>query len=144
MIGIDVPGSLLQAIVAWPAETVRHGLSCLQAAEFLYETRLLPEIDYRCKHALTHEVAYGSLLQERRRRLHARIVEALEALYADHVAEQVERCVHHALAGVQLFLSGSTAALGQAYALSGRVGEALPLLELDHEEAAHSERYADG
>jgi hypothetical protein len=71
-------------------------------------------------------------------------VEALEALYADHVAEQVERCVHHALAGVQLFLSGSTAALGQAYALSGRVGEALPLLELDHEEAAHSERYADG
>ena len=71
----------------------------LQAAEFLYETRLFPELDYTFKHALTHEVAYGSLLQERRRVLHARIVEALEALYADRLAEQVERLAHHALRG---------------------------------------------
>ena len=52
----------------------------LQAAEFLYETRLFPEQEYTFKHALTHEVAYGSLLLERRRGLHARIVEAIEAL----------------------------------------------------------------
>ena len=39
-----------------------------------------PEREYTFKHALTHEVAYSSLLQERRRVLHARIVEALEAL----------------------------------------------------------------
>ena len=52
----------------------------LQAAEFLYETSLFPERVYTFKHALTHEVAYSSLLQERRRVLHARIVEALEAL----------------------------------------------------------------
>ena len=51
-------------------------LAHLQAAEFLYETRLFPEQEYTFKHALTHEVAYGSLLQERRRVLHARIVEA--------------------------------------------------------------------
>jgi tetratricopeptide (TPR) repeat protein len=51
------------------------------------------------KHALTHEVAYGSLLQERRRALHARIVEALEALYPDRLAEQVERLAHHAFRG---------------------------------------------
>src|SRR5439155_11983072 len=50
-------------------------------------------------HALTHEVAYGSLLHERRRVLHARIVEALEALYAERLAEQVERLAHHALRG---------------------------------------------
>ncbi|HEY5864435.1 MAG TPA: adenylate/guanylate cyclase domain-containing protein, partial [Candidatus Tectomicrobia bacterium] len=49
--------------------------------------------------ALTHEVAYGGLLQERRRVLHARIVEALEALAGDRVAEQVERLAHHALRG---------------------------------------------
>ena len=40
-----------------------------------------PSCEYTFKHALTHEVAYGSLLQERRRALHARIVEALEGLY---------------------------------------------------------------
>src|SRR5262249_55661790 len=71
----------------------------LQAAEFLYETRLFPEQVYTFKHALTHEVAYGSLLQERRRVLHGRIIEALEALDGDRVAEQVERLAHHALRG---------------------------------------------
>ena len=54
---------------------------------------------YTFKHALTHEVAYSSLLQERRHVLHARIVEALEALAGDRVAEQVERLAHHALRG---------------------------------------------
>jgi predicted ATPase len=44
-------------------------------------------------------VAYGSLLQERRRALHARIVEAIEALVGDQVAEQVERLANHALRG---------------------------------------------
>src|SRR4029453_771492 len=51
------------------------------------------------KPALTHEVAYGSLLQERRRSLHARSVEALEALAGERVAEQAERLAHHALRG---------------------------------------------
>ena len=78
---------------------MHRGLAHLQAAEFLYETRLFPEREYTFKHALTHEVAYGSLLQERRRVLHARIVEALEALAGDRVAEQVERLAHHALRG---------------------------------------------
>ena len=68
-------------------------------AEFLYETRLFPEPEYTFKHALTHEVAYGSLLLERRRGLHARLVEALEALAPERVAEQVERLAHHALRG---------------------------------------------
>ena len=54
--------------------------AALQAAEFLYETALFPELEYTFKHALTQEVAYGGLLQERRRALHARIVRAFEAL----------------------------------------------------------------
>ncbi len=44
-------------------------------------------------------MAYGSLLLERRRGLHARLVEALEALAPDRMAEQVERLAHHALRG---------------------------------------------
>ena len=82
-----------------PRTALYRGLAHLQAAEFLYETRLFPERAYTFKHALTHEVAYGSLLQERRRVLHARIVEALEALAGDRLAEQVERLAHHALRG---------------------------------------------
>ena len=80
VIGTEVPLPLLQAIAEVPEEALHRGLAHLQAAEFLYETRLFPEREYTFKHALTHEVAYGSLLQERRRALHARIVEALEAL----------------------------------------------------------------
>jgi hypothetical protein len=68
-------------------------------SEFLHETHLFPDLEYTFKHALTHEVAYDSLLQDRRRALHARIVEAIEALYADRLAEHVERLAHHALRG---------------------------------------------
>ena len=99
VIGTEVPFALLQAIAELPEEALHRGLAHLQAAEFLYETRLFPERDFTFKHALTHEVAYGGLLQERRRALHARIVEALEALAAERVAEQVERLAHHALRG---------------------------------------------
>jgi tetratricopeptide (TPR) repeat protein len=99
VIGTEVPLSLLQAIVEMSEEELRRGLAHLQAAEFLYETSLFPELAYTFKHALTHEVAYGSLLQERRRRLHARIVEGLEVLYPDRLDEQVERLAHHAFRG---------------------------------------------
>jgi predicted ATPase len=78
---------------------VHDGLRQLQAAEFLYETHLVPEHAYTFKHALTHEVAYGSLPQERRRVLHAQIVEVVETLAPDRLAEQVDRLAHHALRG---------------------------------------------
>jgi class 3 adenylate cyclase/tetratricopeptide (TPR) repeat protein len=99
VIGTEVSFPLLQAIAELSEEKLHGGLSHLQAAEFLYETGLFPERVYTFKHALTHEVAYGSLLQERRRVLHARIMEALETLAADEVADQVERLAYHALRG---------------------------------------------
>jgi len=99
VIGTEVPWPLLQAIADTADEALYRSLAQLQAAEFLYETSLFPERAYTFKHALTHEVAYGSLLQERRRTLHARIVEALEALAGDRVDDQVERLAQHALRG---------------------------------------------
>ncbi len=109
VIGTEVPFALLQAIAELPEEALHRGLAHLQAAEFLYETRLFPERDFTFKHALTHEVAYGSLLLERRRVLHARIVEALESArwpkwlgakgFLGSRPEQVERLAHHALRG---------------------------------------------
>jgi class 3 adenylate cyclase/tetratricopeptide (TPR) repeat protein len=99
VIGTEVPWPLLQAIGELPEEALRRALAHLQAAEFLYETRLFPDHEYTFKHALTHEVAYNSLLLERRRGLHARLVEALEAFAPERAAEQVERLAHHALRG---------------------------------------------
>jgi tetratricopeptide (TPR) repeat protein len=99
VIGTEVPWPLLQAIADLPEEGLQRGLAHLQAAEFLYEARLFPERDFTFRHALTHEVAYGSLLHERRRMLHARIVETLEKRAGDRVVEEGERLAHHALRG---------------------------------------------
>jgi len=99
VVGKDVPFTLLQAIVDLPDEALRRGLDHLQAAEFLYETGLFPDLEYTFTHALTHEVTYGGLLQERRRELHARIVDAIETLHRDRLGEHTERLAHHALRG---------------------------------------------
>jgi class 3 adenylate cyclase/tetratricopeptide (TPR) repeat protein len=99
VIGTEVPFALLQAIGELSEAELRRGLGHLQAAEFLYETHLFPELAYTFKHALTHEVAYGSLLLERRQALHAGIVEAIERLYADRLTEQAERLAPHAFRG---------------------------------------------
>src|SRR2546427_548557 len=99
VLGMEVPLALLQVIAELPEETLHRGLTHLQAAEFLYETRLFPERELWFKHALTQQVTYETLLQERRRALHARIVAALEVLAGERVAEQVERLAHHAPRG---------------------------------------------
>ena len=99
VIGKDVPLSLLQAIEDEPEDVLRGRLSRLQAAEFLYERSLFPELEYTFKHALTQEVAYGALLHERRRALHARVVEAIERLASGRDDEHVDQLAHHALRG---------------------------------------------
>ena len=90
---------LLEAIADMPGDAFREGLAQLQTAEFIYETQLFPEIEYTFKHALTHDVAYGSLLAERRRALHARIVSAIERLYGPQLTEHMEILAHHAVRG---------------------------------------------
>jgi tetratricopeptide (TPR) repeat protein len=99
VIGKDVPYAILEPIAELSGEALRRGLGHLQAAEFLYETSLFPDQVYTFKHALTHEVTYGSLLQDRRRTLHGRIVQTIEWLYPDRVPEHVERLAHHAFRG---------------------------------------------
>ena len=99
VIGKDVPFPLLQAIAEMHQDQLHRGLTHLQAAEFLYETSLFPELAYTFAHALTQEVAYGSLLHERRCAIHAQIVDALERRDPDRLREQVERLAHHAFRG---------------------------------------------
>jgi len=95
VIGKEVRFSLLQAIAEESEDAVRSSLARLQAAEFLYETQLFPDLEYTFRHSLTHEVAYGSLLQDRRRALHTRIVEVIERLYADRLHEHAEELAQH-------------------------------------------------
>jgi class 3 adenylate cyclase/predicted ATPase len=95
VIGKDVPFALLKAIADTDEDDLRRGLTNLGAAEFLYETRLFPDLEYTFKHALTYEVAYGTLLHEQRRELHWRIAEAIESVYAVRLSEQLERLAHH-------------------------------------------------
>jgi tetratricopeptide (TPR) repeat protein len=99
VIANEVPWPLLQAIVELPEDTLHRSLAHLQAAEFVYETQLFPERQYTFKHALTHEVAYGSSLHERRCMLHARITEALEAIGSDRLSDHSEQLAHHAFRG---------------------------------------------
>jgi class 3 adenylate cyclase len=99
VVGKDIPFGLLAAIAGLSEDALRDGLAQLQDAEFIYETQIFPELEYTFKHALTHEVAYGSLLADRRRALHASIVEAIERRYAGQLTEHVEALAHHAVRG---------------------------------------------
>jgi class 3 adenylate cyclase/tetratricopeptide (TPR) repeat protein len=98
VIGKDVPSAILAAIAEQPEETLRRGLAHLQETDFLYETQLFPDLEHTFKHALTHEVAYGSLLHDRRRALHARVLAAMEHA-GSRLSLDTERLAHHALKG---------------------------------------------
>jgi class 3 adenylate cyclase/tetratricopeptide (TPR) repeat protein len=97
VIGRDVPFVLLQTVADVGDEALRSGLAHLQSAEFLYEARLFPDLEYTFRHALTHDVAYSGVLQERRRALHLGILEALECRPTEGLTEDVERLARHAL-----------------------------------------------
>jgi class 3 adenylate cyclase/tetratricopeptide (TPR) repeat protein len=147
VVGKDVPFPLLQAVADLPDGELRRGLEHLQTAEFLYEAALFPDLEYSFKHALTNEVTYGGLLQERRKTLHARVVGAIERCYPDRLAEHVERLAYHAVrgelweqavryvrqAGARAFMQSATRAAGayleQAIDALGRTPESTSTLE---------------
>jgi len=101
VIGRDVPGVLLDSIADEDDEPFAARLARLQAAEFLFQTQPEPEAQYTFKHALTHEVAYGALLQETRRGVHGRIVDALEALPPGHFVDQADWLAYHSFRGAR-------------------------------------------
>ncbi len=98
-IGRDVPRRLLEEVADAAPDELAENLARLQTAELLYEVRLFPEVEYTFRHALTHEVAYGGLLRERRRALDERMVEALEARALEGDGPHVDQLAHHAVRG---------------------------------------------
>src|SRR5262245_33046576 len=99
VIGTQVPQALLRPLVGLTEEDLGAGLAELRDGEFFYEARLIPNVEYAFKHALTHDVAYGSLLGERRRALHRRCLEVIRHLSSDRLPEVVEQLAHHAVRG---------------------------------------------
>ena len=94
VIGREFTRRLLDRLVDVPAGT-QPSLRELIALEMIHEKTVFPELAYTFKHALTHEVAYGSLLLQRRKELHRSIGPAIEELYADRLAEQYEVLAYH-------------------------------------------------
>jgi class 3 adenylate cyclase/tetratricopeptide (TPR) repeat protein len=99
VIGKDAPLFLLEAIAGLDRDAVLDALGRLRSAEFVYETALFPELVYTFTHALTHEVAYATLLHGRRRILHQAVVRAIEARYPNHLDDHVDTLAHHAFHG---------------------------------------------
>jgi class 3 adenylate cyclase/tetratricopeptide (TPR) repeat protein len=96
VIGEQVPSGLLEAVADLPGNETLASLARLRQAEFLEEQALFPEPAYIFRHSLTHDVAYGSLLHDRRRALHMRVLAALEHRLAGAPGEVVEALAHHA------------------------------------------------
>jgi class 3 adenylate cyclase/tetratricopeptide (TPR) repeat protein len=98
-IGTQVPIDLLGAVTDADDERLRAALNELQAGEFLYERQLYPDLSYAFHHALTHEVAYESLLHDHRRALHAKIVQAIEKIHSHCLDDHIEELARHAVRG---------------------------------------------
>jgi class 3 adenylate cyclase/predicted ATPase len=95
VIGMEVPLPVLQAVTALPEAALHTALAQLQAAEFLYETRLFPERAYTFKHALTQQVAYQSLLTSTRQQVHQQVAQVFERQFAETALTQPELLAHH-------------------------------------------------
>ncbi len=99
VIGRDVPLALLETVAELPASELRAGLERLLAAGFLYEARLFPDLQYAFRHPSAHEVVYDGLLLERRRLLHGRVLDAMEACVKRVEDDCIEQLAYHALRG---------------------------------------------
>ena len=74
---------------------VERMIATLQGSEFIYERPAFPAVEHVFKHALTQEVAYNSLLLERRKLLHERTAQALEALFVDAIDDHLVDLSYH-------------------------------------------------
>jgi tetratricopeptide (TPR) repeat protein len=122
VIGKNIQLNLVKHITASPDDRLEPMLKGLQTGEFIYEQPALEEAEYTFKHALTQEVAYNSLLMERRRLLHERTGEAIEALFKDRIDDHLAELAHHYSRSANtrkaveyLFRAGSQAAARSAY-----------------------------
>jgi class 3 adenylate cyclase/tetratricopeptide (TPR) repeat protein len=124
VIGKEFPMALVRRVIAKPDDQLAATLSNLQLGEFIYEQPAFPESDYTFKHALTQEVAYDSMLNERRRQIHERTAAALEEMFAAKLDDHFAELAHH-------------------YNRSGNAPKAIQYLRLAGEQARTRSAYDD-
>ena len=124
VLGREFPLGLVKHVTLRPDEELEHGLSRLQAGEFIYEQVAAGDVEYIFKHALTQEVAYNSLLIERRKLLHERAGEALESIFAGQLEDHLDELARH-------------------YSRSGNLGKAIEYLRLAAHQAAQRSSYPE-
>ena len=95
VLGKEFPGPILEDVAELPHGDLTEALASLKDGEFLYEKSLYPIAEYAFKHPLTQEVALGSQLTDRRRRLHVAAARALEAARVDRLDESAALLAHH-------------------------------------------------
>ncbi|MBI3248068.1 MAG: AAA family ATPase [Deltaproteobacteria bacterium] len=130
VIGKEFSLSLLMHVVAdqsedhLPEDYLLRRLARLQTNEFIYERPAFPDIEYTFKHALTQEVAYNSLLVERRKTVHERAARTIEDLYRAKLDDRYSELAHH-------------------YSRSGNTQKAVAYLQLAGQQAAQRSAYAE-
>jgi len=95
VMGKEFPLGLVKKVTGKSEDDLERMLGDLQLAEFIYEQPALPDVEYSFKHSLTLEVAYNTVLTERRRVLHERTAAAIESLYAERLDDHLAELVHH-------------------------------------------------
>ena len=95
VMGRESPMDLIRQVSSTEEAQLERTLAGLQAGEFIYEQPATGDIEYTFKHALTQEVAYNSLLIERRKVLHERAAVAMESLYAERLDDHLGDLAHH-------------------------------------------------
>jgi class 3 adenylate cyclase/pimeloyl-ACP methyl ester carboxylesterase len=98
VIGREFTARLVERVAALERDS-SQAIGALRAVELIYEKARSPELEYMFKHALTHEVAYASLLRQKRRELHRRTAQVIEELYAERLAEFYEALAWHYVHG---------------------------------------------
>jgi class 3 adenylate cyclase len=95
VVGREFSASLVREIIKQSADELDRMLDYLQLAEFIYEQPTAGDVGYIFKHALTQEVAFSSILVERRKVIHERIGQAIELLFATSLADHYGDLAHH-------------------------------------------------
>src|SRR6266852_4474144 len=95
VMGKESPLDLIRRVTSTAGAQLERMLSDLQTGEFIYEQPALSGVEYAFKHALTQEVAYNSLLIERRKLLHERAAASMESLYSERLDDHLNELAHH-------------------------------------------------
>ncbi len=125
VLGREFPLELVRRVTLKPDHELDRGLSRLQAGEFIYEQPVTGDVEYVFKHALTQDVAYNSVLIERRKLFHERAGVALESIFAEQLDDHLGDLARH-------------------YSRSDNVAKAVEYLERAGQHALQRSAYADG